>query len=275
MPSSPASRSLVSSVALALLVAIAVASGASSASPSADADANTVKACVRARFPYDSSVQSITLISGDRGGGTRVVKARVHWRRAEDGMSNVLVRLSSPPEMRGAGLLLLEHEKRNDVFMYLPELKRVRRVTGHSLSTSVFGTDFSYEEFEWLQGMGRGGTMTRLADAVIATRPAHVVESRPASDSSSAYERIVTYVDGEHCVPLQVEFYAAGDQLRKVLTADPEQIRPEGTVPVPRRFEMRNLRQETSTEVRVETVELGVEQTRALFTTRNLESGRD
>jgi hypothetical protein len=139
----------------------------------------------------------------------------------------------------------------------------------------VFGTDFSYEEFEWLQGMGRRGTSTRLADAVIAARPVHVVESRPASDSSSAYERMVTYVDGEHCVPLQVEFYAAGGQLRKVLTADPEQIRPEGTAPVPRRFEMRNLRQETSTEVRVETVELGTKHKRALFTSRNLESGRD
>jgi hypothetical protein len=262
-------------VALTLLVAIAVAGGASSASPAGDADADAVKACIRARYPYDSSVQSITFISSDRGGGTREMKARIHWRRAEDGMSNVLMRLSSPPDMRGAGLLLLEHEKRNDVFMYLPELKRVRRVTGHSLSSSVFGTDFSYEEFEWLQGMGRRGTSTRLADAVIAARPVHVVESRPASDSSSAYERMVTYVDGEHCVPLQVEFYAAGGQLRKVLTADPEQIRHEGTVPVPRRFEMRNLRQETSTEVHVETVELGPKQKRALFTSRNLESGRD
>jgi hypothetical protein len=275
MPSSQASRSLACSVTLAILAAVAAAGGASSASPPADSDADAVKACVRARFPYDSSVQSITFISRDRGGGSREVKARVHWHRAEDGMSSVLVRLSSPPDMRGAGLLLLEHEKRNDIFMYLPELKRVRRVTGHSLSSSVFGTDFSYEEFEWLQGMERHGTTTRLADAVIAARPVHVVESRPASDGSSAYERIVTYVDGERCVPLQVEFYAAGGRLRKVLSADPDQIRPEGTVPVPRRFEMRNLRQETSTEVRVEAVELGAKQKRALFTTRNLESGRD
>ncbi len=190
-------------------------------------------------------------------------------------MSNALMRVSSPPDMRGAGLLLLEKEKRNDTFMYLPELKRVRRVTGRSLSSSVFGTDFSYEEFEWLQGMGRRGRSTRLADAVIEARPVHVVESRPASDGGSAYERIVTYVDGEHCVPLQVEFYAEGDRLRKVLTTDPEQIRPEGTVPVPRRFEMRNLRQETTTEVLVESVELGTELKRALFTSRNLESGRD
>jgi hypothetical protein len=275
MPSSQASRSLACSVTLSILAAVAVAGSASPASPPADSDADAVKACVRARFPYDSSVQSITLISRDRGGGSREVKARVYWSRAEDGMSSVLVRLSSPPDMRGAGLLLLEHENHNDIFMYLPELKRVRRLTGHSLSSSVFGTDFSYEEFEWLQGMGRRGTTTRLADTVIVGRPVHVVELRPASDGSSAYERIVTYVDAEHCVPLQVEFYAAGGQLRKVLTADPEQIRPEGTVPVPRRFEMRNLRQQTSTEVRVEAIELGTKHKRWLFTTQNLESGRD
>ena len=50
------------------------------------------------------------------------------------------------------GVLLLEKKDRMpDQFMYLPELRKVRRVTKRSVAGSMFGTDFSYEDFERFQ----------------------------------------------------------------------------------------------------------------------------
>ena len=60
----------------------------------------------------------------------------------------MLLRVHEPADLEGAGLLLLEKSDRTDMFIYLPDLKKVKRVTSHMLSGSLFGSDFSYEDFE-------------------------------------------------------------------------------------------------------------------------------
>ena len=37
--------------------------------------------------------------------------------------------------------------------MYLPELRSVRRVTGNTLSGTLLGTDFTYEDFLHIYGL--------------------------------------------------------------------------------------------------------------------------
>ena len=93
----------------------------------------------------------------------------------------------------------------------------------------MFGTDFSYEDFERLLGMAADASRTRLPDAELEGRPVYVLEGRPAPDSGSAYERVVTFVERERCVALRTESWERAGGLRKLLEADPQQITREGS----------------------------------------------
>ena len=176
-----------------------------------------------ATAPEETSVQTMEFHSTDRLGGGRTLRAKVWWRRL-DGLSRVMLRLREPPDLRGAGLLLIEKKPRTDMFVYLPDLQKVRRVTTRMLSGSLFGSDFTYEDFQRLQGMELEGRSERLPDETLDGVSVHVIAHHPAPDTGSGYERVVTYVAHDTCLPLKSEMWERGERLRKVLTADRESV---------------------------------------------------
>jgi hypothetical protein len=257
-------------LSLALVLATGSWSGASTA-PLETID--QIEACVEANQPEGSSVQTIVVRSTNRVGSVTEMRSKIFWQEDEDEHSRVLMRFDDPPDMRGSALLLLEQDGRNDMFMYLPELRRVRRITSHMMQGSLFGTDFTYEDFERLQGMSENATSERLPDAEAAGRPAYAIRYTPAPDSESEYTHMISYVDKETCVATRLELYEAGERLRKVLEADPGSLTQESTGWVARSMTMRDLRDETNTEMAIEELEVGVELSPRTFSQRSLARG--
>jgi hypothetical protein len=253
-----------------LAALIAFSTGAAAALESAD----EIEQCVRDNLPRKSSVQTIAFRSTNRVGDASESVATLHWKLFDEGLSKVLLRFSRPLDMRGAGVLLIEKKgRRPDTFLYLPELKSVRRVSSSAASSSLFGTDFSYEDFERLVGMAADFARERKDDSEIDGRAVYVVDARPDPESGSGYERVVTFVDKETCVPLRTESYEPGGELRKLLTADTAEIEREGTVWVPHSQTMQDLRDETRTELVVQQIDIDAEIHRKMFSTRELEAG--
>ncbi len=263
---------------LALALGVAVCAAPAAALETVD----EIEACMKRNFPEKTSVQTIVLTSQDRIGATTTMRAKIYWRKGDDGKSKVVLRLSDPPDMRGSAILVLEKKDQPDMFMYLPELQsvpgsggRVKRITGRMMSGSMFGTDFSYEEFQRLQQIeGESYTSERLPDADVGGRAAYVIQSTwtgPAADKP-AVDRTVVRVDRENCVPLEMEFFERGDQLRKRLTTDTSKIEAMGARHIARRMEMSDVRDGTKTELVVEEIELEADLSDSVFTTRWLES---
>lgn len=233
-----------------------------------------IEACAQRNRPERSSHQAVTFRTVDRVGADNVSKAEIYWRRFDDG-SRALIRFKEPPDLRSSSLLLIENGSRADMFMYLPELGKVRRVSSRSVGGSLFGTDFSYEDFERLQGLSDDIESRKLPDGEVEGRAVYVLETAPARGDESEYERIVSYVDHESCLPLRTEFFEKGDRLRKVLTLPHEQIGREAERWVPRLAVMSDLVDETRTELRVDESEIDVELPRKFFSERALvSSGR-
>jgi hypothetical protein len=173
--------------------------------------------------------------------------------------------------MRGSGVLLIERGDASDVFVYLPEVKRVRRITGRHVSGSLFGTDFTYEHLERLQGMAGEASAARKPDATLDGRVVYVIDSapaaRPAAPETAAapadpvvtaageVERVVTYVDRDTCVPLKTEMYTRGGKLRWVMTSDPASVTKEGAGFLPRRVKLEDKERGTWSELLVEKIE--------------------
>jgi hypothetical protein len=255
-----------------VLLCLALASPAA-AKPAAEMSAQEIQECVQANFPTDSMVQTVRMVSLDRLGVERVLEAEMFWQKdAKTALSNVLMIFDNPPELRGASVLVIEKKPQNDMFMFLPELGKTRRITTQMVQGNMMGTDFSYEDFQRLQGLLTNLDAKRLADETVAERKVFVTESTPAAGVDSEYTRIRSWVDQETCVPLQVEFFAKdGAGPVKRMSANPKTVTQEKSGHMPREIAMRDLRTETATTIVIEKLKVGVPIERKRFSAAELE----
>jgi hypothetical protein len=255
--------------ALALLVS-ALSFPASGAEPLPD-DVREVRDCAQRNFPSQSARQKIRIERSERGSDARLLEATLLWRRGGDGLSRVHVTVDAPEQERGTAFLLIEREGEDLMFTYLPEYKRVRRITSRAITGSFLGTDLSYEDFQRLQGLEEEGRATRLPDETLDGRPTYVVEVKPGNGDGSSYDRIRSWFDRETCVVRRVELAGPGvDRVVEVNWADVER---SGERWIPKRVLLRDRGKESETRLSLLKVEWDVEIPERLFEQSQLGKG--
>ncbi|RIK95888.1 MAG: hypothetical protein DCC71_22920 [Proteobacteria bacterium] len=262
------------SVGIAAFAAIALAALVAAPAARAQASAGDVESCLRRNLPKKSSVQTVRFETRDRMGSTRRIEGKIYWRRgADDAHSKTLVRVESPPELRGSSYLVIEKPGALDIFVYLPEYQKVRRITAHALAGSLFGTDFSYEDMLRLRHVFEQQDAERLRDETVAGRASYLVQLVPPPESGSSYERVRAWVDRESCVPLRMEFVAKGGSLAKELTTDPKTLAQHGALWLASGFRLRDLHEQTETALELGEIEIDAELPDKLFSERALAQG--
>ncbi len=222
----------------------------------ADEALDEVVKCTERNTPAKTSVQRVEFRARDRLGEEQVTRAKISGKRFEDGFRRLLLRFYEPSDVRGSALLILEKENASEMFLYSPELRKTRRVSTRSAAGSLFGTDFSYEDFERLQGIQARSQTERRPDASLGELPVYVLASTPAPEDGSPYESVISFIDKKTCVALKIESYEPGGRLRKVITADPTQLEQEGGIWFAREVLVKDLRDETQTVMLVEEIEV-------------------
>lgn len=161
-----------------------------------------------------------------------------------------------------------------DLFSYLPELGKVRRISGRTVSGSLFGTDLSYEDLTHLQGVAAAAKVEKLADEPLEGRPAHVLRALPAPGAASAYAEVRIWIDAETCVTRRIEFRDRPDSIAKELVAPWEQVTDEGGRWLPRLVVVRDLASGSETRLVIEKARYDADLHERLFSQGDLARGR-
>lgn len=122
----------------------------------------------------------------------------------------------SPADVKGTAFLSYTHAiKPDDQWLFLPALKRVKRISSNNKSGPFMGSEFAYEDitsqevekytYKWIQDESYEG------------RDTFVLERYPAY-KHSGYTKQVAWVDKEMYQPLKVDFYDRKGDLLKTLT---------------------------------------------------------
>lgn len=260
---------------IAATVATGIAITLAGAAPgvAAERSIQEIQDCARKNLPENSARQELSLLIRDGSGAEQTIEAELFWKRGESGRSKVLLRVSAPPDLRGSAFLLIERESGSDMFSYLPELGKVRRITGRTVSGSLFGSDFSYEDIERLQSLATQSKVEKLADAEVAGRAVWVLTAPIPPESGSKYQRVVTFVDQQTCVALKTELMEGPEQVRKEVVVSPDHVKPEGARFIPREIVARDLEGSSETRLRVEKVAFDVPLSDSLFSEAALTKG--
>lgn len=233
-----------------------------------------IDACIRKNTPKTTAIQNIELRSTDRIGSEKILIADVYLKRFSDGNSGLIAYFKEPEDLWGTRLLVIEKAPANEMYLYMPALFKIRRITSKRISSSMYGSDFSYEDLERLYGMLSTEPAEQAADVLINGQAAYVLVSKPADHSQSKYESVVSYFDKASCVIRKVEFFEPGSRLRKVLLVDADKVRPVGDIKVPHEYLMNDIRDKTETRMTVRKVRLDVPLPDTIFDHQQLKDFR-
>mgnify|MGYP000008710594 CR=1 FL=1 len=259
---------LTACVAVALLwPGAALAESASPAPKSAD----ELLACMRANIPPTVRIQEVELVTVDRGGGERTMRGRLYGAR-EDGLVRVMLRIDAPADLAGAAYLIREEAKSDQMYLYLPAINRVRRITGGSGDNQLFGTDLSYNDIKQVQNAFSAVQVKDEGNEQLAGATVRVISFAPAPESESRYDRIVASVDPQRCMALRVAFYEGG-KLRKQLDVESKDLKQSGSYWYAERSVMRDLVDQTQTRLRVDGVRSGDDVSGRYFNPRSFYLG--
>lgn len=127
-----------------------------------------------------------------------------------------LVVFDSPPDIAGTGLL--SHAKilePDDQWLYLPALKRVKRISSVNKSGPFVGSEFAFEDFTALEL--QKFSYRHLGDEPCGELVCDVVERIPRYEHSG-YSRQKAWIDQDVYQVRKVDFYDRKDALLKTLT---------------------------------------------------------
>ena len=120
----------------------------------------------------------------------------------------------SPADDKGVSFLKIEHDDRDDEMqMWLPAFKKIRRISAKKRSDSFMGSDMSYEDLSSRQ-------LDEFKFSIIGQEvyngiSCHLLESIPNESIRTEYTRHVTWVDSTLLIPLKEESYDKSGQLLK------------------------------------------------------------
>ena len=228
-----------------------------------DAETSLIPADVRA---------DVTMTLINRAGSRRIREISM-MSKEEDELNKIVMHFRSPADVEGTGFLMLEADSgETDMWLYLPDLSRVRRIVSSSKTESFMGSDISYSDME--DKPLDDYRYVRLQDDVVNGEACFVVESTPASDavaSDTGYSRIIHWISRDKMIPLQAAFFGPrGAYFKQMQIQAVEEI---GGTWIPTLVEVEVLREGHRTIMELRNVQVDTNPDDSYFTQQYLQRG--
>jgi len=165
--------------------------------------ARTIMERVDARDDGDNSTQEMEMILIDKHGDQRVRTLRAFGRDEGRDEYSILFFLS-PADVKDTGFLTYDYRdpmRDDDQWLYLPALKRTKRLASADKSGSFMGSDFSYadmtkrplDQYQY----------TLMAETTVEGHPVWQIEAVPTTEherEETGYEKFIVFVRKDNYV---------------------------------------------------------------------------
>lgn len=214
--------------------------------------------------PSSPSLRKIVITLQSEG------KPAIKWigaqaiKKLPDGKRMLFVMLE-PDDMKGTAYLVHEQENGPDkMFLYVPAIRRVREIKSETQYDRFLGTDYTYFDLGFLR---LHDNYQFLGEEDRGSTPAYKLEEK-IQLPRSFYSEIVLWIDKKSLLPLERDYYDNGERLWKVETF--EEVAVVSGVPTPMRITMKDVQNNTATELRLSEVQYCGELDNILFNIGNL-----
>lgn len=133
--------------------------------------------------------------------------------RKDKGDQSIFI-FKSPADVKGTKMLTWTNQtKSDDQWLFLPSLKRVKRINSSNKKGSFMGSEFSYEDLS-AQEVEKY-KYKYVEENTVGDRKVHVIERYP-KEKKSGYSKQVVYLDQGYDQPIKIDYYDRKGELLKI-----------------------------------------------------------
>lgn len=218
----------------------------------------------------DDQTAELTMTLINSRGDQRVRKIKQFVKNFSNDEKKIMFFIS-PADVRNTSFMSWSYDeegKDDDQWIYLPALKRVKRISSDSKSDYFMGSDFTYDDLG--DRHPADDTHKLLREETVNGENCYVVESIP-KEEEYMYAKTITWVIKYKWIGLKKEFYDEDEELLKTLTVKKyEKIIDYWTI---LSSEMFNVQKEHTTKMELANVELDTGIPSNKFTERMMKRG--
>lgn len=165
---------------------------------------------------WGDSVAKISMVLRNKKGDESTRKIRLKSLEVLDDGDKGLTVFDQPRDVKGTAFLNFSHAiKPDEQWLFLPALKRVKRISSRNKSGPFMGSEFSYEDLSSFEI--EKYNYNYLRDETLNGMDCFVAEQTP-NDKYSGYTKLMVWTDKEHYRVQKIEFYDRKKSLLKTLT---------------------------------------------------------
>jgi len=158
-----------------------------------------------------------TLQIVDAKGRERVRKIITQTKPFGD-VTKTLLKFTAPPDVKGTGLLIYDYdEKSDDMWIYLPALRKTRRIVSNEKGKSFMGSEFTNADMSIPNP--DDFVYKILGEESLNGKDCWKIESACKDEDiedENGYSRKLSWIDKENFLCYKIEFYDFDNELHKV-----------------------------------------------------------
>ena len=163
---------------------------------------------------------NMSMLLTNKNGKTRTSKIRSY---SKDENKKQILWFLAPADDKGVAYLKIEHENKNDdMKLWLPNFKKIRRISSKKKSESFMGSDMSYEDMT-SRNIDEY-TYSILGSEKIDTVDCYILESVP-SGIKTEYSKHISWITKDMHLPIKEESFDKNMELLKSKSIIYQQIK--------------------------------------------------
>ena len=232
----------------------------------AELSGDAILAKVDRVFESPTSVLEITMTTIDAAHSEKSSQILIYTKKDATGRKRTLIQYLAPVEDQGIKFLALGGAEQ--LWMYLPQIKKTIRISGAMAKQSMMNSDFSYEDLLDRDRLGEDYAARLLGEEDIEAIGCYVLELQ-AKKGSAHYRQMKLWARRDNFIPIREEFYSGSGKLQKT-AVQTDIVKIHGRL-VPTRMIFRDLElQDHQTTLSITKMRFGVVIPERYFTVENL-----
>jgi len=234
-----------------------------------------VMQAVDSREDGDDLKQQMTQTLIDHNGNQRN-RQMIAFRKDFGKDSKLITFFTAPANIRDTALLTFDYDNPDaddDQWLYLPALKKVRRISSSDRGDYFMGTDFTFEDMKQTPEL-KDYHWTLLGSTLIDGHDCWKVEGTPASEGvmhELGYSKMIQYIRKDNYFSIQVDYWdQAGRELKHLHVVAMKQIQGVWSA---MKIEMDNVQSQHKTILEMSNQVYNTGLSDRLFTQRTLKRG--
>jgi outer membrane lipoprotein-sorting protein len=217
----------------------------------------------------DDQTAILTMTLTNKSGQTRVRKIQQFSKDMGDRDKSIMF-FVSPADVKNTSFMnwSYDSDKSDDQWIYLPALKKVKRISSDSKSDYFMGSDFTYDDLG--DRKINADVHTLLREEAVNDKNCYVIESI-SKDEDYMYSKTLTWIDKETFIGVKKEFYDEDEDLLKILKI--KKVEKLNDLYIVTHSEMKNVQKNHSTTMILSNVKINTGLSEGKFTERMMTRG--